>query len=85
MLVICPTLKIDVLNMEQTFQTSYRKGDKVFYISPLNQKGQEELQDQCMCIWNQHWKSKNKKFETMLFVDPNLKSFSKHIFFCLGW
>jgi hypothetical protein len=30
MLVICPTLKINIVKMEQAFQTSYQEGDKVF-------------------------------------------------------
>ncbi len=33
MLVVHPTPKIYVLKMEQAFQTGYREGDKVFYIS----------------------------------------------------
>jgi hypothetical protein len=34
-------LKINVLKMEQTFQMGYRKGDKILYIFPMNQKGEE--------------------------------------------
>jgi hypothetical protein len=35
-LVVHHALKIDVLKMEQAFQTNDREGDKVFYVSPLN-------------------------------------------------
>jgi hypothetical protein len=35
-------LKIDVLKMEQTFQTGYKKGEKTFYVSPTNWKCEEE-------------------------------------------
>jgi hypothetical protein len=43
MLVMHPTLKIDMLKMEQAFQTSYKEGDKVLYVFPLNWKGKEEF------------------------------------------
>lgn len=36
MFKICPTLKINVLKMEQAFDFRYQEGDKVFYVSPLN-------------------------------------------------
>ncbi len=34
-------LKINVLKMEQAFQMGYREGDKILYIFPMNQKGEE--------------------------------------------
>jgi hypothetical protein len=34
--------------------------------------------------WNQHWMFKNERFESLLLVDPNLRPFSKHVFFCMG-
>jgi hypothetical protein len=37
--VLHPTLKIDVLNLVQTFHFGYWEGDKVFYVSPLEWKG----------------------------------------------
>jgi hypothetical protein len=37
--IVHPTLKIDVLKMEQAFHFGYRKGDKVLYVSPLEWKG----------------------------------------------
>jgi len=30
--VVCPTLKIDILMMEQVFWIGYHKEDKVFYV-----------------------------------------------------
>jgi hypothetical protein len=36
MFIVHPTLQIDVLKMEHAFHSSYREGDKVFYVSPLN-------------------------------------------------
>jgi hypothetical protein len=37
--IVHPTLKIDVLKMEQSFHFGYCEGDKVFYASPLEWKG----------------------------------------------
>jgi hypothetical protein len=36
MLVVKPTLKIDVLKMEHDFHMVYKEGDKVFYVSAKN-------------------------------------------------
>jgi hypothetical protein len=36
MVVVKPTLKIDVFKMEQAFHMGYREGNKVFYVSPTN-------------------------------------------------
>jgi len=43
--VVCLALMIDVLKMEQAFQTGYYKGDKVFYVSFFNWKGKEQRAD----------------------------------------
>jgi hypothetical protein len=42
MLVVKPTLKIDVFKMEQMFFTGYWEGARAFYISSQNCKGEEE-------------------------------------------
>jgi hypothetical protein len=36
MLVVRPTLKIDVLKMEHVFQMGYWEGNKVLYVFPTN-------------------------------------------------
>jgi hypothetical protein len=74
-------LKIDVLKMEQAFQTNYWEEDKVFYVSSFNCKGEEEFQEQHMCSWNWHWMFENDKFEFFLLVNLDLKSLSKCMFF----
>jgi hypothetical protein len=63
MTIVKPTLKIDVLKMEQAFFTSYRKGEKVFFVFSTNWKSEEE--DVCNHIdtWSSLWKDKNVKFE----------------------
>ncbi len=34
--IVRPTLKINVLKMEQAFQMGYWEGNKVFYMFPIN-------------------------------------------------
>jgi hypothetical protein len=43
MLVVHHAFKIDVLKMEEAFQINYWEGDKVFYVSPFNWKGEEDF------------------------------------------
>jgi hypothetical protein len=52
--VVCLALKIDVLKMEQAFQIGYNEGDKIFYVSPLNWKGEEQFVDSYINFWNAH-------------------------------
>jgi hypothetical protein len=73
MFIVYPTLKINVLKMEEAFQTRYYERDKVFYISPLNWKGEEEFVDSNVDFWNAHWHPGNEKFEHLLLGDHDLK------------
>jgi hypothetical protein len=41
-------LKIDVLKMEQVFFTRYWEGEKAFYASSKNSKGEEEFVNKYM-------------------------------------
>ncbi len=52
--VVHPAFNIDVLKLEHAFQIGYCKGDKVFYVSPLNWKGKEEFFDFYVDFWNAH-------------------------------
>jgi hypothetical protein len=49
--VICLALKFDVFKMEQAFNFGYCE---VFYVSPLNSKGEEEFIDDHEAGWNCH-------------------------------
>ncbi len=55
MLVVRPALKIDVLKMEHVFQMGYQEGDKVFYVSPTNQQGEEAFVAYHIHEWDSHW------------------------------
>lgn len=85
MFVVDHVIKIDVLKIEQAFQTKYHKGDKVLYVYPINWKGVEEIIDSYVDSWNAHWHSKNEKFENILLGDSDLKFLSRHNLFCVGW
>jgi hypothetical protein len=76
MLIIGLALKIDVLKMEQAFQTRYHEGDKVFYVPPLNRKGEEEFIDSNVDSWNAHWHFKNDIFDLTFLLEIWFSSFS---------
>ncbi len=58
--------------MEQAFQTGYCEGDKIFYVSPLNWKGEEVFVDSYVDSWNAYQRFENEKFEHLLLGDPVL-------------
>jgi len=66
MLIVRPTLKIDVLKMEKVFFMGYHKGKKAFYVSSQNWKGEEEEVNNYMPTWSSLWSHKNAKFEKFL-------------------
>ncbi len=73
--------KIDVLKMEHVFQTSYREGNKVFNVSPTNQKGEEEFVAYHIHKWDVHQKVVNASFEEALDMDVNMQRFTRRMFF----
>jgi len=78
--MVRPTLKIDVLKMEQAFHMGYREGDKVFYVFATNWQGEEALVDAYEEGWDQHWKVVNDEFEVFLKGDPYFSKFSRRMF-----
>jgi hypothetical protein len=50
----------------------YRKGNKVFYVSPINKKGEEEYVENHIQKWDVHWKAVNDSFEESLSSDVDL-------------
>jgi hypothetical protein len=72
MLIVTPTLKIDVLKMEQAFFTGYHEGEKAFYVSSKKSKGEKELVSKYMPSWSTLWTHKNAEFEKLLLQNPNL-------------
>jgi hypothetical protein len=70
--IVRATLKIDVLKMEQAFFTRYCEGEKAFYVSSTNSKGEEELVSKYIPSWSSLWTCKNAKFEKFLLEGPDL-------------
>jgi hypothetical protein len=79
--IMCPALKIDVLKMERAFQTRYHEEEKVFHVSPLNWKGEEQFFDSYVDLGTSIGVLKNEKSEHFLFGDPDFKFLSSHMFF----
>lgn len=59
----------------------YRKGNKVFYLFLMNQKGEEEEVALHHDTWDEHYILENEKFDKLLQDDPNLMHFSNKMFF----
>ncbi len=81
MLVVRPTLKIDVLKMEWAFQMGYQKGYKVFYVSPTNWQGEEAFVVNHIHEWDDHYKSMNATFKEALDFDEDLQRFNGRMFY----
>lgn len=79
MLVVKPTLKIDVLKVEHDFHMGYKEGDKVFYVSATNQQREEAIVDTYEEGWDQHWKVANDESEVFLKGDLDLSKFLGHM------
>ncbi len=78
--VLCPIFKIDIRKMEHAFQISYRKGDKVFYVSFFNWKGRRNAK-RSTCLLGVDIGFENERFESFLLANLDLKLFSRCMFF----
>ncbi len=67
--IVRPTLKIDVLKMEQVFFTQYCEGEMTFYVSATNFKCEEKLICKYIPSWSSLWTCKNAKFDKFLLED----------------
>ncbi len=79
MLVVCPTLNIDIMKMKHAFQMVYKEGDKVFYLSSTNWKGEKNTIDEHEQLWNVQWWEENKRIFFM--ENPHLHRFLRCMFF----
>lgn len=68
--IVRPTLKINVLKMEQAFFTSYREGERAFCVSSTNWKGEEEKVGTYIDTWSSLQKENNAEFGKFLVEDP---------------
>ncbi len=72
--IIHPTLKNNVMKMEQAFQMGYREGERAFYVSPQNWQGETKSTAKVLESQNLPWMQNNEDFEEFLKVDANLSS-----------
>jgi hypothetical protein len=82
--IVWPTLKIDVLKMEQAFQMGYMEGEKAFFILHTNWQGQKESMLTFEGSCDPFWMKKNAKFGKFgkfFLVDPNHYKFFGKIFY----
>jgi hypothetical protein len=57
--VVKPTFKIDIFKMKQSFHMGYNEGDKVFYLSSTNWKGEKHVSLHNR-TWDVHWVIENE-------------------------
>ncbi len=76
MLIVRPTLKTDILKMEQPFHARYKEGNKMFYVDPTNWQGDDYEME-----WNSFWKFENARFEDFLQSDLDFLKLSHKMFF----
>lgn len=80
MLVVRPSLKINVLNIKQAFHSNYHEGDNIFL---FNWKGEEEPMDAHEVKWIVHWCFENQRFEDILLGNLDFKPHPRWM--CFVW
>jgi hypothetical protein len=84
MMVVCFVIKIDVLNMESTFQTSYREGE-FFFTSHLSTRRGRRNSNINACLFGINigcMKTRNLKLHCLLILTSN---FFLNTFLNLRW
>jgi hypothetical protein len=82
MLLVHPTLAIDIKRLEAKFTHGYRPRPPVFYVSICNKKGEERaMKDEDTSNSGPHWTSVNDEFEEKLASNPHLKFLCGRMFF----
>ncbi len=82
MLTVRLIFKINILKMEQAFHMGYKEGDKVFYLSLMSQKDEEQDVSLHNGTWDEHWVIENEQFQKVLHdEDLELVHFSNKMFF----
>lgn len=80
--MVRPTLPGDLKKLEQEFVHGYREGAAVFYVSVTNEEGNtQEVTDEDKTMWGPLWTAENDKFNKHLDTIPELREFSKLMFF----
>jgi hypothetical protein len=76
------SLKGDITRLEVGFFNGYRKGDRVFYLSATDSKGNFQFMENEVCASRSpNWAQANAVFEFQLDTDPSLISYNNKMFF----
>ena len=76
------TLEREIERLMREFQFGYRQGSACFYVGLTNVDGsRRSVSPEITETWNEEWKAENKKFESFLNQDSDLKQVSGLMFF----
>ena len=82
MLIVRLALKGDITKLEADFFNGYRDGDRVFYLSATDSKGNSQfVDDEVRASWSPNWAQANAVFEIQLDADPSFTSYKNKMFF----
>jgi len=80
--IVRPALNGDISKLEADFFNGYRDGDRVFYISATDSKGDVQfVNDEVRASWSPNWTQANAVFESQLDTDPSFTSYKNKMFF----
>ena len=80
--IVRPALKGDITKLEADFFNGYRDGDRVFYISATDSRGNFKfVDDEVRASWSPNWAQANVVFESQLDTDLSLTAYKNKMFF----
>jgi hypothetical protein len=80
--LVHPILDSDIKRLEAEFTHGYKIGTNVFYVSLINEKGEERsVSDEERVSWGPLWNEENIKFELFFEATPALSSLKNQMFF----
>jgi hypothetical protein len=84
--IVRPALKGDITKLEADFFNGYRDGDRVFYLSATDSKGNFQfVDDDVRASWSPNWAQANAVFESQLDTDPSFISYQEQDVLHMGW
>ena len=80
--IVRHALKGDNTKLEADFFNGYRDGDRVFYISATDAKGDFQfVDDGVRASWSPNWTQTNVIFESHLDSNPSFTAYKNKMFF----
>jgi hypothetical protein len=80
--IVRPTLKDDITKLEADFFNGYRDGDRVYYLSATDSKGNFQfVDDEVRASWSPNWTQANAVFESKSYIDRvHTEDYEHHVF-----